>query len=443
MGKKKILLAIDSPRVIDHILGHSKAKNYDIKVVTDGPSCIHEIAHNPPDLMLLKIMLPKMHGIEILSKIRKDKQYDKMGVILCSYKLMIQDYHSAMEHGADYFLDIPFEADIFFELVDLFFQGKLEPAPFQSDKILNHNAKSDWYIPSFHRPENLIKFWGTRGSSTVAGNEYVRFGGNSCCLEVRMDKQLIIIDAGTGIRPLGDVVIQEDIKEIHIFLGHFHWDHIIGFPFFEPLYSPEYTIHVWAPEGFGRPVKDLFTELLAYEFFPIRLDELQAKLVFHAIQDQNPVTLGDITINFHYTFHPGVTFGFKIISPRRKIAYITDNEMLIGYHGHPNDISLEHPMMEGYLSMVEFFKGCDLFIHEAQYSPEEYKEKVGWGHSSISNAAVLAKYCEAPEWFITHHDPKHTDEKLFKKFQLHKDIMTDCQIPTHVHMAYDGLILSI
>lgn len=443
MTKKRILLATNSDRIIKELSEHSSASNYDIQIAKNGDEAKEKLRSFQPDLILLKVMLPKIHGIDLLSKIKKEEKGKQVGVFICSSKLMIQDYHAAMEHGADYFLEIPFQADFFFELTQQYFNGTLQPAKFHTNDMIQKKDDGTWYTPSFHKPENYIKFWGTRGSSTVAGSEYVRFGGNSCCLEVRQGNQVVIFDAGTGIRPLGYEIMKMETKTIHIFLGHTHWDHIIGFPFFEPLYHPDYEIHIWAPEGFGRSTKDLFTELLAYEFFPIRLEEVQAKLIFHQILDTTPVTLGDLTIDFHYTFHPGVTFGFKIQSQRRKIGYVTDNEMLIGYHGHPNQLDEKDPQLDAHLSMIEFFKNCDMMIHEAQYTPQEYKEKVGWGHSSISNAAILIKHCKVPEWFITHHDPKHTDVDLFKKFQLHKDIMIDCAIPTHVHMAYDGLILSI
>lgn len=443
MGKKRILLALNLERVSKELQSHPKAKEYEFSVVQDGLSFDEKVQSFQPDLILLMVMLPKIHGIDLLAKLRENEKTKNIGVIMCSTRLMIQDYHAAMEHRADYFLECPFQPEFFFQLVERFFQGNLKPDPFHTEDLIPQNDDGTWYTPSFHNPENYLKFWGTRGSSTVAGAEYVRFGGNSCCLEVRLGNELVIFDAGTGIRPLGYKILEMGVKTVHIFLGHTHWDHIIGFPFFEPLYHPDFTIHIWAPEGFGRSTKDLFTQLLAYEFFPIRLEELQANLVFHQILDTTPVELGNLTIDFHYTFHPGVTFGFKIKTKRRTIGYVTDNEMLIGYHGHPNNIQEDSPELDGHRSLIRFFEGCDLIIHEAQYTPQEYKEKVGWGHSSISNAAILLKYCKSPEWFITHHDPKHTDHELFKKFQLHKDIMQDCKIPTHIHMAYDGLTLSV
>ena len=111
----------------------------------------------------------------------------------------------------------------------------------------------------------------------------------------------------------------------------------------------------------------------------------------------------------------------------------------MGYHGNPNAIGKDHPLIESHESIIEFFKGCDTLIHEAQYTPLEYQRRVGWGHSSISNAILLCKYAEITEWIVSHHDPKHTDSDLLDKLQLHKDILEECNLHCHVQMAFDGM----
>jgi ribonuclease BN (tRNA processing enzyme) len=117
--------------------------------------------------------------------------------------------------------------------------------------------------------------------------------------------------------------------------------------------------------------------------------------------------------------------------------------MLMGYHGSPGEISKNHPLLLPQISLVQFFKDCDFLIHEAQYFPLEYQEKVGWGHSSISNAAVLIKHAGVKEWIVTHHDPEHTDDDLHRKMQWHHDIMDDNKIQARVRFAFDGLTLPL
>ncbi len=239
-----------------------------------------------------------------------------------------------------------------------------------------------------------LKFWGTRGSCPVSGPEYIHFGGNTPSLELRYDDLLLIFDAGTGIRPLGATLKGE--MKINLFLSHFHWDHIIGFPFFDPIYRKGVEITIWAPKANGRMSRDLFDQLLAKEFFPIHLNEIQAKIEFQIIEEKKTVRMEPLTIDFHETRHPGNTLCFKIKTPKEQIGYVTDNEI--------------DPEMQK--DLIAFHKGSDVFIHEAQYSKGEYEKKKGWGHSSLAKAIEMINQIQPGKWLVTHHDPKHTDEDL-------------------------------
>jgi Metal-dependent hydrolases of the beta-lactamase superfamily III len=258
--------------------------------------------------------------------------------------------------------------------------------------------------------KNYLKFWGTRGSCSVSGPEYAEFGGNTCALELRYDDLVLVFDAGTGIRALGQELLRQNVKEIHLFLSHSHWDHFIGIPFFDPIYEPGVHITIWAPPNIRRSYRELVSDLLSPEFFPIRLEQVKADLEFKTIQQKTPISLGDLTLDFHSTHHPGLTYGFKIQTPHQTIGYITDNEMLQGHHGPLHNIPEE--LSDPHQSLIQFFTGCDLLIHEAQYTPEEYLHKVGWGHSSSLNAMYLIKETKTSQWLVTHHDPSHTDHDL-------------------------------
>lgn len=284
--------------------------------------------------------------------------------------------------------------------------------------------------------KNYLKFWGTRGSCSVSGPEYKRFGGNTCCLEIRYGETVLLIDAGTGVRPLGESMIGQGPLKIDLFLGHTHWDHIIGFPFFEPLYKPGMQITIWSPAGAGRSCKELFSQLLATEFFPIRLEQVQAHLEFRTTQQKTPVHLGPITIDFHTTQHPGLTHCFKIKTPHETIGYITDNEMLQGHHG----TLLEAPesLFEPHESLIQFMKGCDYLVHEAQYFPEEYLEKAGWGHSSARNAVSLIQKTHPKHWIVTHHDPKHSDADLDRLADFVHKTLHENKVPVSVEWVPDG-----
>lgn len=280
-----------------------------------------------------------------------------------------------------------------------------------------------------------LKFWGTRGSCPVSGPQYAKFGGNTSCLEVRYGKQHLIIDAGTGIRPLGEELLNLN-EPFHLLLSHTHWDHINGFPFFEPLYSANSEIKIWSPSEKEKSCRQVFDTLLREEFFPVSLDELKAKLHFFPIDEKAPIHIGPLTIHFHKTHHPSSAFCFKIQTPRQTIGYATDNEIFKGYHGEiasaPKDVSL-----------AQFFTGCDLLIHEAQYFPEEYRQKEGWGHSSLPNAIALIQQAKIKHWMIVHHDPKHTDEDLYRLAALAQKLLEANQIPCKSEWIGDGHIVPL
>jgi len=441
MKKKwKILIGDPSTALIDAILTSKEAADYEIATAKTGSLVLKKIQEFEPDLLILDLMMPHLHGIEVMKTIKTNKRYSSMGIIVSSYHVMVQNYHAAIEEGADYFLVKPFEMGQLFALIKEFFAGTLKPSPFTL-KSGHEILQTHCYHPIPSTLSSYMRFWGTRGSNPVAGSEYVRYGGNTSCLELRYGEDLLIIDAGTGIRQLGDIIDLEDSQTIHLFISHTHWDHITGFPFFGPLYKKNCNVVVWAPVGFEKSTKELFTNMLAYAYFPVRLDEMKAKVTFKELRDNRPVSIGNIIVDCHFTNHPGPTVGFKIKSPNKTIGYITDNEVLFGYHGHPNEIHLKHPLLEPHLHLIDFLKDCDTIVHEAQYFPEEYYRKTGWGHSSIPNATVLMKYTGCKDWIVTHHDPNHKDNDLQVKLQLHHDIIEECNLKIHVDIAYDGLML--
>ncbi len=293
------------------------------------------------------------------------------------------------------------------------------------------------------KPSSYIRFWGTRGSSPVSGPQYLKHGGNTSCLEVSHHQSMIIIDAGTGIRELGNLIDLKKHRLFNLLISHTHWDHITGFPFFKPLYQSECQVSVWSPIGFEKSTKELFKDMLAHSYFPVRLDEMKADVTFKDLRSDDPVSIDGLIVDSHFTNHPGLTVGFKIKTPEKTIGYITDNEVLFNYHGDPCEIDQNHPLLKPHLSLIEFLKGCDPIIHEAQYFPDEYRQKTGWGHSSISNATALIRQTGCKEWIITHHDPSHSDEDLQRKMALHEKMIEESQWDIQLKAAFDGMIIPL
>jgi phosphoribosyl 1,2-cyclic phosphodiesterase/DNA-binding NarL/FixJ family response regulator len=439
--KKRLLIADPDRKLQQSIKASKSAGRFVIESAVNGHECLKKLETFLPDILLIDLLLPQIHGIEILRKIKTDPRTKQIGVIITSANVMIQNYHSALKQHADYFLEKPFNLSHLFSCIKLFFEGKLSPG-LHPGKELEKEGKH-CYLPKMHPSSSYIKFWGSRGSNPVSGPNYVRFGGCTCCLEVRHGNDLLIFDAGTGIRPFGTLLEKTKPKNIHLFFSHTHWDHLAGFPFFTPVYDSDCHVTIWTPIGFEQTAREIFTEMLSYAYFPVRLDDMKASLTFKDLHEGETIEINSFQVNTHYAYHPGATLCFKISCGKKTFGYITDNEFLMGYHGNPNAINKSHPRLASYLSQIKFFQGCDLLIHEAQYTPQEYLSKVGWGHSSIANASVLIKHTNVKEWIITHHDPSHTDEDLLRKTQMQFDILDDCRIDCRSSLAFDGMILPL
>ena len=438
--EKSRILIVDTNPSTAHILEQSHL--FTIDIAKSAEECLLKLRSFRPDLVLLDLFLPGHHGIELLKLIKQSPDGESVGVIITSNYTLIQSYHASIKWGADYYIEKPFTAPALLMIIDCFFNKTLFIDPFPEHLITPTQPKYS-HEPESEEPKSYLKFCGTRGSNPVAGSDYINFGGNTSCFEVKNGKDRIIIDAGTGIRVLGDSLRNYAQQRYDILFSHTHWDHLLGFPFFKPIYSPEAEVHLIAPLGFDKSTEEVFTNMLGYDYFPVSLDDLQSKIIFEDIRDSQKLTFGSIDVYTHYAFHPGSTLCFRIHVGDKKIGYITDNEFLMGYFGHPNEIHEQRNLLQPYQSMIDFFTGCDLMIHEAQYTPNEYKTKVGWGHSSIWNAAIFMKEANLTDWIVTHHDPDHTDIILLQNTQLYHTIMEEIDHPCKVRLAYDGMTLTL
>jgi len=437
--KPKLLIADGSQELVKMLLSCPEAASYQIETACDGLSCLEKFASFQPGLVIVDQKLPRMHGIEIL---RRVKEQSKAGVIITAFQAMQMNYHWAIDFGVDYFLEKPFKPAALFALIARYFAGTLKPDPFQGLGSSMQPCAS-CYAPKAPEKSTYLKFWGTRGSCSVSGKDYIRYGGNTPCLEVRNGDDLVIIDAGSGLRPLGDQLKGARWKDYHIFISHTHWDHLAGFTFFAPLFEKKNTIHIWTPVGFRRTTEELFSRMFTYPFFPARFDDIGAKMVFHDLRDGDVNTVGSIEVSAAYAYHPGPTLCFKLRFGGQTIGYVTDNELLMGYHGDPKEIGSTHPLLDAHRAFIDVFKNADVMVHEAQYTPLEYQNKVGWGHSSITNAAAVLRHIDPKRWVVTHHDPSHGDEEMRKILQMHLDLADHLQSPGQVVLAFDNFVIPL
>lgn len=248
-----------------------------------------------------------------------------------------------------------------------------------------------------------ITMWGTRGSLPSPGAAFVKYGGNTPCVEVRAnDGSLLILDAGSGIRLLGNK-LASDTSRIDILLSHLHMDHIQGLGFFAPLFMSDREVHIWGPPSALQDLAERLEQYLSPPLFPIRLREVACRLTIHSISHEQ-FTIGPFLIKADLICHPDPTLGFKIIESGTSIAYLPDHEPALCSYDFPNSTE--------WLSGYEVAKGADILIHDAQYTDKEYSSRVGWGHSSIDQAISFAKACNVKQLLLFHHDPMHDDQFL-------------------------------
>ncbi len=250
-----------------------------------------------------------------------------------------------------------------------------------------------------------VRFWGTRGSIAVPGERTAKYGGNTSCVEVRAaDGTVIVLDCGTGARELGLhlMSVMPQPMRLHVFIGHTHWDHIQGFPFFGPAFLANSELNIYAPSGFQRRVEDAIAGQMQYSYFPITLRDLRSRIHFNELEE-GFFRIGDLLVQTQYLNHTAPTLAYRISGSDATVAYVTDHEP---FWKPSSDMVFRHP---GDQRHVAFLKGADLIIHDAQYSDEEYSSKIGWGHSTVEYATDVALASGSGRLALFHHDPAHDD----------------------------------
>ncbi len=306
------------------------------------------------------------------------------------------------------------------------------------------------------KPAMRVRFWGVRGSIPCPGTETVKYGGNTPCLELRLDSgRLIIIDAGSGLRELGNHLMIHDLPKgpIHteIFLSHTHWDHIMGLPFFTPSYVPGTRIKVFGPVSFeDQGLRDIVGGQFTYRYFPVRQTELAATIEYFDLKEDR-YDLGDgLVLSTKYLNHPILCLGYRFEYQGKVFCTAYDTEP---FHNvfctdvcdpdYDEAMAIEGEMVakEENLRVEEFFSGADFLIHDTQYTMKEYaSSKTGWGHSPIEYAIAAANRTKVKRMALFHHDPLRTDA------QLDGLANTYCQNPedeTEVFIAQEGMEIEI
>ena len=287
-----------------------------------------------------------------------------------------------------------------------------------------------------------VRFWGTRGSIATPGQGTNHFGGNTSCVELTTASgDLLIFDCGTGARGLSAELMAQGKRAINasILLGHTHWDHIQGFPFFSPAFVNENSVAIYGPEGSRGPLHDVLAGQMEYTYFPIDLNQLPAKITYHDLTE-GIHTIGGARVVTQFLNHPAMTVGYRVEVDGVAMVYLVDHEPFSDelWRAGTEAGHIESILHEGDRRHAKFMADADLVIHDAQYTPEEYPSKKNWGHSTYDYVVQIAAAAGVRRVALTHHDPGHDDQFIADIERKARSLARQCGTGLEVFCAFEG-----
>ena len=292
-----------------------------------------------------------------------------------------------------------------------------------------------------------VRFWGTRGSIATPGPSTNHFGGNTSCVEITTEGgNTIILDCGTGARILGADLLGRGKSPLRLLmmLGHMHWDHIQGFPFFAPAFIPGNKIEVYAPEGGSRSLQQVLGGQMDFTYFPVELDQLPARIEYQEL-GEGEFAIAGMTVVTQYLNHTSMTLGYRFECDGASVVYLTDHEPFaeVLWRADAEPGRIESILHDGDRRHARFMADADLVIHDAQYTPEEYAGKKNWGHSHFEYVAELAAAAGVRRLALTHHDPTHDDAFIYGVERRAREMAAGRAADMEIFCAYEGCVVDV
>lgn len=396
----------------------------------DGEVGIRLALEHEPDLILCDLLMPKANGFQVCRSLRRNLQRAK--IIIISGRDYGVDRTSAIEAGADEYLVKPI---LWEHLQDVI--TRVMPS---GGAILTGP------LPEFTPPSTRLKFWGVRGSIPVPGSATVGYGGNTSCIEVRADGEIIILDAGSGMRALG-ISLEEEFKarpiKLTVLISHTHWDHIQGLPFFLPAYNSKNSLRVLGYEGASAGLRTILRSQMETSVFPVSLQDMPSALLIEELKEMD-FSIGRVRVQAHFVNHPGICVGYRLFTSNGSIAYLPDNEpyevlkVALAEREKSDPEEARVYAVAARNKLVKFLQGVDILIIDSQYTDDEYLQKVGWGHGSLSSVVSLALDAGVRKLFLFHHDPNRDDKAVDGMVEAARMLVLESGKPVEVDAAREG-----
>jgi phosphoribosyl 1,2-cyclic phosphodiesterase/CheY-like chemotaxis protein len=385
-----------------------------------------------PQVIVCDLLLPKMSGLQVCRAIRE--KLDSPKIIIIAGRNYDIDRDAVLEAGGDGYFVKPLKWE------------KLAAVIKRPRRRAGKLAGRQTRTLKFHPPSTRIKFWGVRGSIPVPGPSTIRYGGNTTCVEVRTNGDIIVLDAGSGIRELG-LSLEEEFGSapinLTLLLTHTHWDHIQGLPFFLPAYKAKNTIRVLGYEGARAGLATILAAQMEVPFFPVSWSDLPGTIKIQELKKME-FSIGKVRVRSRFLNHPGVCAGYRLFTKEGSIAFLPDNEpfeplklRLAARDGtHPHRARAQAVVERS--KLVEFLKDTDVLILDTQYTDEKYQDHIGWGHGALSRVVSLALEARAKKLFLFHHDPAHDDHQIDEMLERARLLVIESGRPLEVEAAREG-----